>query len=1057
MSNLLKNFLLFVGIFIVLALVFSGFNKTGVKPEVVGIGQLVAQVQNEEVKKIEVEGDTLKVLLKNEKKEEVKKEANESLGELLKNYGADENKVKKVEIVVKEKSGWSYWLGNLAPFVLPFIFFVVLIFFMTRQVQNVNSRAMGFGAAGARENPKDDKNKTTFKDVAGAKEAKEELQEVVEFLSSPKKFADMGAKIPKGVLLMGAPGTGKTLIAKAVAGEANVPFLHMSGSEFVEMFVGVGASRVRDLFKRAKKEAPAIVFIDEIDAVGRRRGAGLGGSHDEREQTLNQILVEMDGFEPNAGVIVIAASVTGDTPILIKENDKEPRLLPIGEFVDHYYNGDEEGVEHPTPGIYTLGFEPRVNKKYGRGLRFGQAAFQPVRGVFRHRVNEIYEIKYRGGTLRTTGNHSVFVQTQYGIVAKAVSQLKAGEQLVELPYKVKTENNGQERRAFSFPHSFSLELSVYQPVFARHQILMGQYEYVLAKQGVMSQAVLGQQMGMSQTGISKWQHGLTYPRALSRAYFKHELPEHISVTPELARLFGYYAAEGYSRKEIDFCFNAKEIAYHEDVEYLMENTFNLRPDRKRAITTNAINIIYYAKPLAEFFALHCGQGAHGKHVPSYLFEAPREHFIEFFRGYARGDGHIDKQGRLEVTSVSKQLIYELNWLCRMHGIKSFVHSFTAPAGWRIKGGKPLKATVAWRLGIGKYDNPFLPPEKRKLKYSPIRKPIIISVRHFPYNGFVYDLCGCKQEAFFGGVSPILLHNTNRPDVLDPALLRPGRFDRRVVIDLPDIKDREEILAVHAKNKPLAPDVSVRKIAERTPGFSGADLANLLNEAAILTVRRNKKQVGEMEILESIEKVLLGPEKKSRVMSEEERTMTAYHEAGHAIVANFLPNCDPVRKVSIIGRGLAGGYTLSMPDKDVRYQTSAKFKDDLAMMLGGYVVEKMIYGAEQVSTGPSSDLKKATQAVTSMVMRFGMSDKLGPRVYGNNEELIFLAQEIHEKKNYSEKTAETIDLEIGRLLKEAEDKALRVLIEHRPQMEALVKVLLEKETVEQEEFRRAVAV
>ncbi|HBX16108.1 MAG TPA: cell division protein FtsH, partial [Candidatus Magasanikbacteria bacterium] len=481
MSNLLKNFLLFIGIFIVLALIFSGFNRTSVKPEVVGIGQLVAQVQNEEVKKIEVQGDTLLVLLNNNKTEEVKKESNESLGELLKNYGADENRVKKVEIVVKDKSGWSYWLGNLAPFILPFIFFIVLIFFMTRQVQNVNSRAMGFGAAGARNNPKDDKNKTTFKDVAGAKEAKEELEEVVEFLSSPKKFAEMGAKIPKGVLLMGVPGTGKTLIAKAVAGEANVPFLHMSGSEFVEMFVGVGASRVRDLFKRAKKEAPAIVFIDEIDAVGRRRGAGLGGSHDEREQTLNQILVEMDGFEPNAGVIVIAA-------------------------------------------------------------------------------------------------------------------------------------------------------------------------------------------------------------------------------------------------------------------------------------------------------------------------------------------------------------------------------------------------------------------------------------------------------------------TNRPDVLDPALLRPGRFDRRVVIDLPDIKDREEILAVHAKNKPLAADVSIRKIAERTPGFSGADLANLLNEAAILTVRRGLKQVGEKEILESIEKVLLGPEKKSRVMSEEERKMTAYHEAGHAIVANFLPNCDPVRKVSIIGRGLAGGYTLSMPDKDVRYQTSAKFKDDLAMML-----------------------------------------------------------------------------------------------------------------------------
>ena len=402
--------------------------------------------------------------------------------------------------------------------------------------------------------------------------------------------------------MVGAPGTGKTLLAKAVAGEANVPFFSISGSEFVEMFVGVGASRVRDLFSKAKKAAPAIIFIDEIDAVGRKRGAGLGGSHDEREQTLNQILVEMDGFDPNLGVIVIAA-------------------------------------------------------------------------------------------------------------------------------------------------------------------------------------------------------------------------------------------------------------------------------------------------------------------------------------------------------------------------------------------------------------------------------------------------------------------TNRPDVLDTALLRPGRFDRRVVIDMPDIEDREQILKVHAVGKPIAKDVSLREIAERTPGFSGADLSNLLNEAAILAVRRNKKQIDKQDILESIEKVILGPEKRSRVMTDKEREMTAYHEAGHAVVGHFLPNCDPVRKVSIIGRGMAGGYTLSMPDKDVRYNTIAKFKDDLAMMLGGYVTEKLVYGKEELSTGPSSDLKKATQTATSMIMRYGMSEKLGPRAYGENEELIFLAEEIHQKKNYSEKVAEEIDSEINKLLNNAEDVALQIIKEHKKEMDELVKHLLEKETIEQGEFKK----
>jgi len=584
------------------ALSYSPITKT--KPEQVGIGKLVEEINGETVKSVTVQGDTLFVTLNDEKAkpQEVKKELGQSFSELMSNYGVASEKLQKVDVQVKDLSGWRYWLDMFLPFLLPLILFIAIIYFMTRQVQGANNKAMGFGQSAARQVKADDKNKKTFKDVAGAKEAKEELEEIVDFLKNPKRFTDLGAKIPKGVLLMGAPGTGKTLIAKAVAGEANVPFFHISGSEFVEMFVGVGASRVRDLFARAKKAAPAIVFIDEIDAVGRKRGAGLGGSHDEREQTLNQILVEMDGFDPNLGVIVIAA-------------------------------------------------------------------------------------------------------------------------------------------------------------------------------------------------------------------------------------------------------------------------------------------------------------------------------------------------------------------------------------------------------------------------------------------------------------------TNRPDVLDSALLRPGRFDRRVVIDLPDIADREEILKVHAQGKPLVKTVSLRNIAERTPGFSGADLANLLNEAAILTVRRNKKEVGEQEILESIEKVLLGPEKKSRVMSEDERKMTAYHEAGHAIVGNFLPNCDPVRKVSIVGRGLAGGYTLSMPEKDVRYSTLAKFKDDLAMMLGGYVTEKLIYGNEQISTGPSSDLKKATQVATAMVVRYGMSDKLGPRVYGENEEMIFLAQEIHERKNYSEKIAETIDSEINRLLSDALKSAEKIIVENRGKMDQLVGVLLEKETVEQEEFKQ----
>ncbi len=604
MKNLFKNFGIIFFFLLLVAALLSLADLGQVQPEKAGVNKLVEAVNTEQVKKIEIQGDTLLVTLNDEnvKPLEVKKELNQSFSELMNNFGVASEKLQKIEVEVKEESGFNYWLGLLLPFLLPLVIVLVIIYFMTRQVQGMNNKAMGFGQSSARQSKANDKHKKTFKDVAGAREAKEELQEIVEFLRDPKKFTAMGAKIPKGVLLMGSPGTGKTLLAKAIAGEANVPFFSISGSEFVEMFVGVGASRVRDLFNKAKKAAPAIVFIDEIDAVGRKRGAGLGGSHDEREQTLNQILVEMDGFDPNLGVIIIAA-------------------------------------------------------------------------------------------------------------------------------------------------------------------------------------------------------------------------------------------------------------------------------------------------------------------------------------------------------------------------------------------------------------------------------------------------------------------TNRPDVLDPALLRPGRFDRRVVIDMPDIADREEILQVHAKNKPLVKEVNLHELAERTPGFSGADLANLLNEAAILAVRRAKKQIEKNDVLESIEKVMLGPEKRSRVMTEQEREATAYHEAGHAVVGHFLPNCDSVRKVSIIGRGMAGGYTLSMPERDVRYITLAKFKDDLAMILGGYMTEKMIYGDDQLSTGPSSDLKKATQMATNMVMRYGMSDKLGPRIYGENEGLIFLAEEIHQKKNYSEKVAELIDSEISKFLEEAKETAGRIIKEHKKEMDDLVKHLLEKETVEQEVFRQ----
>jgi cell division protease FtsH len=516
---------------------------------------------------------------------------NVSILEFLDSNGID-LKENQVKIKTEGASQWGGLLQTLT-FILPTLFLVGIFVFMMRQAQGSNNQAISFGKSRARMFT-GNRPTVTFADVAGVEEAKQELQEVVEFLKYPDKFAALGARIPRGVLLVGPPGTGKTLLSRAVAGEAGVPFFSISGSEFVEMFVGVGASRVRDLFDQAKRNAPCIIFVDEIDAVGRQRGAGLGGSHDEREQTLNQILVEMDGFDSSTNIIVIAA-------------------------------------------------------------------------------------------------------------------------------------------------------------------------------------------------------------------------------------------------------------------------------------------------------------------------------------------------------------------------------------------------------------------------------------------------------------------TNRPDVLDPALLRPGRFDRQVVLDRPDIKGRQAILDVHTRGKPLEDDISPESLAKQTPGFSGADLENLVNEAAILAARRNKKTIGKSELEEAIDRVQAGPERKSRVISQREKIMTAYHEAGHAVAARVLPNADPVAKVSIVARGMMGGYTRYLPEEDRFYYTRSQFRDTLVCMLAGHVIERLVF--DELSTGASNDIERATGLARKMITEFGMSDALGTVAYGKKDEMVFLGREISEQRNYSEEVAVKIDNEVKALIDEAYERATAVLTQHMPQINAIVEVLMEQETID----------
>jgi cell division protease FtsH len=579
-----------------IALFLSFINQGSVKePGSMTIGEVIQEAKKGTIKKIVVEGDTLTVeRYDSNVKSTSRKEPNSNIYQILKDAGVQPTELDRISIDVKKPPEFGNWIGMMLQF-LPFIFLAGFLLFMMRQAQGTNNQALSFGKSRARMFMSN-KPTITFLDVAGVEEAKTELQEVVEFLKYPEKFAALGARIPRGVLLVGPPGTGKTLLARAVAGEAGVPFFSISGSEFVEMFVGVGASRVRDLFDQAKRNAPCIVFVDEIDAVGRQRGAGLGGSHDEREQTLNQILVEMDGFDTNTNVIVIAA-------------------------------------------------------------------------------------------------------------------------------------------------------------------------------------------------------------------------------------------------------------------------------------------------------------------------------------------------------------------------------------------------------------------------------------------------------------------TNRPDVLDPALLRPGRFDRQVVLDRPDINGRKLILEVHARGKPLEKDIALEILAKQTPGFSGADLANLVNEAAILAARRNKRSIGIDEFEEAIDRVIAGPERKSRIISEQEKTITAYHEAGHAVVARKLANLDQVHKVSIIARGMMGGYTRLLPSQDRYLWTKSQFEDTLAWALGGHVAEVLVFG--EMTTGPENDIERATGIARKMVTEYGMSERLGPLALGHKEELIFLGREIGEQKNYSEKIAEQIDEEMRALIDNAYSTAKKILTTHRDVLDRLAEKLIKEETLEGE--------
>ncbi|HZY46285.1 MAG TPA: AAA family ATPase, partial [Candidatus Bathyarchaeia archaeon] len=567
-----------------------------------------------------------------------------------------------------------------------------------------------------------------------------------------------------------------------------------------------------------------------IDSIAPKREEVTG---EVEKRVVSQLLSVMDGLQSRGKVVVIGASVTGDTPIMIRDKENKITITPIGTFVDSFFP-DEDGGEKNVDGYQILGLNPKKSKnpRFQKYNLFGGSRFQSFRSVFRHRVEEIFEIEYIGGRIRATGNHSLFVRTRQGIEAKRVDTLKSGETLVDLPFKSRSTENAPKIRAHTFDFYEPIWFDLYDDKTSEA------YNYAILLQDTSGPGgqshLIAQQTGVHPSTVQLWRHNGVVPSPARWALTG--IPRKVALSPDLSRLFGYYVAEGSSSKSgLTFTFGNHETTLIEDIKQLMRKVFNLSPSLERR-HSNACSIYYSCRPVNELFGSLFGHNAHEKHLPSFIYPIPTDLFKEFLAGEARGDGHNSPtDGKLVITSVSKALILQLNWLCRMHGIKTYTNSIKVPAGRMIGDTLVTKETTAFRLGIGKTNNPLNTLPVKKLLAQ--KRPIIRSIRKLPYDGYVYDICGAENEAFFGGENPVLLHNTNRINSIDPALRRPGRFDREIEIGVPDRDGRLEILQIHTRGMPLNEDVDLKKLADVTHGFVGADLEALAKEAAIRALRR----------------------------------------------------------------------------------------------------------------------------------------------------------------------------------------------------------------------------
>jgi ATP-dependent metalloprotease FtsH len=653
------------------------------------------------------------------------------------------------------------------------------------------------------------------------------------------------------------------------------------------------------------------------------------------------------------------------------------------------------------------------------------------------------------------------------------------------------------------------------PVVEYDPELVDAYSYALASADTLSQREVGERISVSQATIGNWRSGKHEPRGLSSRFHVTQFPETVIVTPALMKLLGYYTAEGRNNGEAQFCFDIHEKSLIADCIQIIDEVFGLDAKIEERLESNSVLIHTRSAAVGRFFESQCGNGSHNKHVPTLLWTLPREYFLAYLDGYVAGDGYMSRNGKRIASSVSQRLIRELVWLCAMHGVKCGVGHEITLGNRRAIRTRLLPSTESWKLIIGKTNDPLAftinktPQEKKSVVRSVVRKP---------YDGYVYDLCGCDNEAFFGGEKPILLHNsrvrdlfssarkqapaivfideidsigrkrgaglggghdereqtlnqilsemdgfdpsegvvvisaTNRPDILDPALLRPGRFDRQVVVPLPDLAERIPILQVHCRDKRIGPDVDLEVVARGTPGMSGADLANLVNEAALQAVRRNALFIEMQDFDSARDRVLMGQKRESTVLSEAEKERVAFHEAGHAVLSYVLPHADPLLKVSIIPTGMALGVTQQLPLEDKHIYRREYIEDSLCVRSGGRVAEAIKY--RDLSTGASDDLQGNTELARRMVREWGMSDRVGPMAWGSRG-AVFLGEDLMHTRDYSEDMSRIVDEEVSRILREQEARARKFLELHLNGLKAVAQSLLEHETIDGTEVARLI--